>query len=921
MSILPFTLGAISPSTPRLVFVLSLIAVASSGCSKTEASKDQLLSRADNYFAAGQYDKAETEYRNVLKLTPTDPVAQRQLGIIYFDQGQVQAYPLLKKSAELEPDNVEVQSRLGSMLLLLGDAKEARAIAVRVLDQQPGHEQALRLFASAALTPSEIDEAQSLIARLREKDQDRPAYHVALGELALRQKDAVRAEKEFQAALSLDATSSAAHAALGSLYWARNDRQAAEQAFKTAADLAPLRSPIRLSYAEFKLRTGAVEEARTILEDVSSKLPDFLPPRIILMKIACANHHDDDCATRVQSILAQDSINYAALFQDGVINLAKGDATKAIREYEYLSNTYKRNTEVRYQLAQAYLLYAKSAGLANGLKAIEVAEKSLDEAIKLNPVFEPAVLLLAQLKINKKSPAAAVELLAPLIKDRPQTAQAHYLLASAYLAQQKKDEALAVYRHMTEIFPQDPRPAFLIGMMQEPGQRVAARQAFEKSAAISPNYLPALEALMNLDIADKKYADALERAQKQIDKDPKAALPLVLRSKVYLAQRDFAHAEPDLLKAIDLDPKLESAYLLLANLYVASNRQDEAIAKLTGLVEQNKSIPSLMQLAIIHERLKHFDAARDTYEKVLTVSPNFTPALNQLALLYSEHLGKLDTAHEFAKKAHDAAPSEPHMTDTLGWILFKKGEYDNALQLLQESASKLPNNPEIQFHLGMAHYMLGDDGTARSELKQAADATIDFVGKDEASKRLSILAIDPETLNAGERTELQNYLREWPNDPAALVRLARVQQRDGDVDQAIKTYERAITNNPSYAPAIRQLALLYGRQRSTDTSKAYELATKARFVYPDDPDIAKTLGILSYRRGLFPQSVELLKQAGTKRKNDPELFYYLGQAHRELKQWNECEAAMKLAKRVTVLTEAGQANADCSEIRLLDNPR
>ena len=88
--------------------------------------------------------------------------------------------------------------------------------------------------------------------------------------------------------------------------------------------------------------------------------------------------------------------------------------------------------------------------------------------------------------------------------------------------------------------------------------------------------------------------------QKLIDKNPKLAQAWGLRGKIYLAQRDFAHAEPDLLKAIELDPKLEPAYLLLAQLYVASNRQEEAIAKLTAFVENNKSAqaaPALMQLA------------------------------------------------------------------------------------------------------------------------------------------------------------------------------------------------------------------------------------------------------------------------------------------------------------------------------------
>ena len=117
----------------------------------------------------------------------------------------------------------------------------------------------------------------------------------------------------------------------------------------------------------------------------------------------------------------------------------------------------------------------------------------MTEAVKLDPYFDPAVLLYAELKIRKGSPAAAVDALLPLMKERPQTvsltqltnnrpqvSQAHYLLATAYLAQQKNDEALAVYRRMRELFPQDPQPSFLIGnILLAQNQRPEARKAFE----------------------------------------------------------------------------------------------------------------------------------------------------------------------------------------------------------------------------------------------------------------------------------------------------------------------------------------------------------------------------------------------------------------------------------------------------------
>jgi tetratricopeptide (TPR) repeat protein len=909
------------PST-YAIFALALTAVVNASCSKRDLSKDEILSRANDAFAAGQYADAEKDYRAVLRLTPTDPVAVRQLGIIYADQGQlIAAYTQLKKAAELEPDNLEVQLRLGQTYLSAGGAKEARAAALQILDKEPTNSQALILLGDTAVAPKDLDEVQKLLDGFREKDQDRAAYHVALGILAARQSDDARAENEFKAAIKLDPKLAEAHMALGNLYWNRNDLKAAEEEFKTAADLSPSRSLARVRFAEFLLKTGKNAEAKNLLDEIVGKVPDYLPARVDLMKIACTERMDEDCDKRVQNILAQDPINYDALYQDGMLSAAKGDTAKAIREFEYLSNTYDQSAQVRYQLALSYLLYAKGATATDAKNAVETAENRLTEATKLAPNFAQAVMLLSELKIKKGAPASAVELLTPLIKAQPQNEQAHTLLAAAYLAQQQTGQALAVYRQMTELFPKDPQAPFLVGsILLAQHQPAEARQAFEKSFEISPDFLPATEQLVNLDLADKQYASALDRVQKLIDKDPKQAQVWAIRGKIYLEQRDFANAEPDLLKAIELDPTLEPAYLLLTQLYVATNKQEQAIEKLNDLLKQNKddqakTIPALVQLAMLQQSLNHFNDARDSYEKLLTISPNMAGALNNLAVLYSDNLGQLDKAYDLAKRAREVAPNVPNIADTLGWISYKKGDYGNALPLLQESAGKLSSAPNIQFHLGMAQYMLGADEPARVALQKAADATVDFPDKDEARRRLAVLAIDVQAANTADvKTKLENYLHDQPNDPEALLRLGQVQERDGAYDQAVKTYEKIISGNSQFAPAVRRLAILYS-QRPNDDAKALELATKARQVYPDDPDLAKTLGILNYRRGYYPQSVELLKSAATKSKDDPEVLYYLGQTQHQLKQWSDCKDTLQRAKSLglsaKLADEAKPAFADC----------
>jgi tetratricopeptide (TPR) repeat protein len=908
-------------SARKLQLLLAFfLAIASAGCSKESESKEAHLARAKQYLADAQFDKAETEYRDVLRLDAADPVALRDLAIMYQEQGQpLQASQLLKKAAELLPDDPALQLRLAQNLLLQGEYQEAREAALRALDKQPGQPEALILIANTAVALGDLDEGRELIEGLRNKDQDRAGYHLALGVLAVAQKDQARAESEFKAAVQLEPKLALAHSALANFYWSRNDLKAAEQAYKSAADLASAASPQQMQYADFKMRTGAVPEAKTILEKINAKAPAYLPASVALMKISCAERKQEDCDAKTQAVLARDQLNFDGLLQDGIRNIEKGDAAKAVRELGYLSSIYTKNPLVRYHLARAYLMLAgKGTNPVDRRDAVERAETSLNEALKLDPSFGLATILLAEIKIAKGSPVSAVDLLIPLVKMRPQVAQAHYLLATAYGVQQKWDDALAVYRRMTELFPQDPQPSFMSGsILLQQRQLAEARKAFEKAVEISPGYLPPTERLVDLDLAEQQYASALARVQPLIDKDPNAAQPLALRGKIYAAQRDFTHAEADLSKAIELDPKLEPAYLLLAQVYVASNKQDEAIAKLNSFIEKNpKDIPTLMQLAFLHTSLKQYEAAREAYEKVLDVNPNLALALNNLAALYSDNLGQLDKAYDLAKKAAAIAPNEPHVADTLGWIAFKKGDYAAALLALQESAAKLPASAEIQYHVGMAHYMLGQEEPARIALKKAVDANADFAGKDDARKRLALLAIGVGDADPAARTQLQDYLKQQPNDPAALMRLAALQERDGAVDDAITTYEKALAADPLYAPATRQLAIIYAR-RSSDDPKAYELTTKAREAYPDDAEITKALGILYYRRGVYSQAAELLKLAAAKRKDDPELLYYLGSTYQQLKQSDECkdtlQRSLDLHLSPTLATEAQRKLAECSE--------
>ena len=108
-------------------------------------------------------------------------------------------------------------------------------------------------------------------------------------------------------------------------------------------------------------------------------------------------------------------------------------------------------------------------------------------------------------------------------------------------------------------------------------------------------------------------------------------------------------------------------------------------------------------------------------------------------MLYSEHGGNQEKALELAQRAKESAADDPHISDTLGWILYKRGIYQRAADLLKESATKLPDSPLIQYHLGLASLKVGDKQGAHKALTAAVNSPVSFAGKDEARRALADL--------------------------------------------------------------------------------------------------------------------------------------------------------------------------------------
>ena len=134
----------------------------------------------------------------------------------------------------------------------------------------------------------------------------------------------------------------------------------------------------------------------------------------------------------------------------------------------------------------------------------------------------------------------------------------------------------------------------------------------------------------------------------------------------------------------------------------------------------------LYQMAMACQMLGDSQTAIEYYQKVMDRdigdASTLTRALNNYAYLCAEGGHHLDEALTAARTAADLTDPEhrPIMDDTLGWVLYQRGEYPEAIANLEEARKGAPEEPAILFHLGMAYGQAGQAAKGVGLLEQAA---------------------------------------------------------------------------------------------------------------------------------------------------------------------------------------------------------
>ena len=178
----------------------------------------------------------------------------------------------------------------------------------------------------------------------------------------------------------------------------------------------------------------------------------------------------------------------------------------------------------------------------------------------------------------------------------------------------------------------------------------------------------------------------------------------------------------------------------LAGVYAEQAKWDAAIGLVKDLSKADpKDTSPYMMLAQIYDSRGDTNSAVSTYQEVLKLTPENILAKNNLAYLYAEHGGNIDLGLKYAEEARQAAPDSPAVADTLAWIYCKKQAYGNAIQLLEESTKKEPENALYLYHLGYAYSKQGMKTEARTTLLKALKVQPTFPNAKDAKQLLDTI--------------------------------------------------------------------------------------------------------------------------------------------------------------------------------------
>ncbi len=693
------------------------------------ANAAALEERAQLYIAQDQDAKANADIKAALAITPR-AIAPRYFQALLLTRAKnfAAADTSLTKYAQGFAAFPRAYLLQAIVKTALGQYEQARAAINLYLAAAPNDLAGEKVEADIMMRMENFAGAADVLERAVLRNPTDAEALEMLGR-AFGPINAYRSVEAFQKAANLDPDSLAAvrGLALDSILMGRdaagaaglkkiltaapNDRDAAErliqldlrdrkydEAAKLAADLIK-QHPDDPGAADaagvIQLAQSDIAQARIEFLAVERKFPDFLMVKSQLGDLYADAGEDDKARAEYQAVLAKDPANAAALAGLSAIMAGEGQSGEQI--LELWKKAYRASPEDRQIETGLIHAYRFDNDLAGGLSAVR-------DMLVRKP-REPSLFeMRAQLEMDRKNYKEAIDTLERLTELQPGNPEPLRQLASVQEAAGDYSGAAATIAAARKLDPVNVTlaadEARILGE-SDPAEGIAAA---EKFAALLPDNADAQAMPGDYLVFIKRPADALAAYQRAYQAHPSLTLAKRL-SDFALKNGESARGEK-----------------ILSD-WAASHAGDVA---------------ARTELAVFLQAERNFAAAAIVYEPLVSQFPDDPVLSNNLAICYQ---AKGDSrALALARKAHAAAPGDPRIDDTLGWIMVQKGDVANGVILLRRAHMLAPDNLNIEYHLASGLGALGKTADAAGLLKSAIASGADFDGRPDAQGLLARLS-------------------------------------------------------------------------------------------------------------------------------------------------------------------------------------
>ncbi len=573
----------------------------------------------------------------------------------------------------------------------------------------------------------------------------------------------------------------------------------------------------------------------------------------------------------LKNSLKEDPLLLPAHLLLGRIYLAMGQGEKAEKQLLIADGLGAHRSLIQNSLARSYLMQGRPEQLIDELFPVGTAPEEDAELLALRG---EAHLALEQYFDAQRSFTQAWEL-------NPRSSAAVIGRVHVMLLQGELEKAAALAREAVEVAPKSARAWYLKGVLAESlGDYSGALSDMGKAAELLPSYLPTQIGRVNLMLRLGRLDEADAVASKVLEIYPNDPRSHYLKAVVKTKLGDDPAAEAALQDGANLIARFpreliegHRTTLLLAGIIAYSLKQwEQAEAYLSIYLAEDGAAtgPRVLLARIALEQRGEAEQAIRLLEPAVQRTPENVPALSLLAEAYmktGQHLqaaqllrsateqrrddivlrtqravnefglGRRDDAIEELSQVFSARPELSNAGATLIVMLLQERDYDAALEGARTLLARIPDNLSYVNLLGAAAFANRDMQTARWAFELALAIDPSFYP---ARTNLAELLLDQGD-SALARGHLERVLDEQRDEVGALMLLARSHEENGELDQALRLAERALSADPGAVHvAIYQTELLL-RMREPDKAVRVAESVEVRTNNPDDADLLAAL--------------------------------------------------------------------------------